>query len=74
MCAILYIVRMYLLKLVRFSVSTAFPVWVLFVNVLLDCVFAWFYTDRLGFFFECCIFTFEKINTSFVELSLIHFS
>lgn len=50
MCAILYIVRMYLLKLVRFSVSTAFLVWVLFVNVLLDCVFVWFYTDRLGFF------------------------
>lgn len=48
MCAIFHIVRMYLLKLVRFSVSTAFPVWVLFVNVLLDCVFAWFYTDRLG--------------------------
>lgn len=45
-----------------------------FVNAVLDCGFAWVYTDRLRGFRVCCIFVLEKINTSFVELPLIHFS
>jgi len=54
MCAIFHIIRMLVLKLVKFSVSTVFPVRICFVNVLLDCGFAWFYADRLGFF--CVVF------------------
>lgn len=55
------------LKFIRFSLSTAFPVGFFF--------FASVLCSQIGNFF--CVYyilTFEKINTGFVELSLIHFS
>lgn len=45
-------------------------IWVVFVNALLDCVFALLIVGVVFLY----IFTSEKINTGFAELSLIHFS
>lgn len=45
-------------------------IWVVFVNALLVCVFALLVVEELFLY----IFSFEKINSGFVELSLIHFS
>lgn len=45
-------------------------IWVVFVNALLDCAFALLIVGVVFLY----IFTSEKINTGFAELSLIHFS
>lgn len=50
----------YILKLVKFPVSTVFPVWMFFVNPLLDCGFAWVYTDRFEGFLCVLYFHFRE--------------